>query len=28
VGVTLSGRDALLDRLEGPGVDPLRAWLR
>jgi len=27
VGVTLSGRDALLGRLEGPGVDLLRAWL-
>jgi uncharacterized protein (TIGR03083 family) len=27
VGVTLAGRDALVSRLEGPGVDLVRAWL-
>lgn len=27
VGITIAGRHAWLDRLEGPGVDLLRAWL-
>ena len=28
VGLTMAGRDGLLDELRGPGVDALRAWVR
>ncbi|QIG41914.1 maleylpyruvate isomerase family mycothiol-dependent enzyme [Nocardioides anomalus] len=28
IGPALAGRAALLDRLEGPGLEPLAAWLR
>ena len=28
IGLTLAGRDAMLDQLEGPGVAGVRTWLQ